>query len=172
MFNLPAVREIYRHMEWADAMVWQVVTQSEAARSDEKILEKLRHIHRTQQFFLKVWRAEAIDFKKSDDGGLEQELAMARRYYGEVSEFLPTITEDAISKELKVPWGDYFARRVGKEKAGSTTLGETLFQAVAHSTYHRGQVNSRLREIGAEPPLVDYIAWLWLERPAAVWPAV
>ena len=39
-------------------------------------------------------------------------------------------------------------------------------RSCSHSTYHRGQVNARLREIGAEPPLVDYIAWLWFDRPA------
>ena len=49
-------------------------------------------------------------------------------------------------------------------------MAETCLQVCSHSTYHRGQVNARLREIGAEPPLVDYIAWLWFERPAADWP--
>ena len=24
--------------------------------------------------------------------------------------------------------------------------------------------------LGAEPPVVDYIAWVWLERPAPTWP--
>ena len=39
-----------------------------------------------------------------------------------------------------------------------------------HTAHHRGQVNARLRELGAEPPLVDYIAWLWKGRPDAMWP--
>jgi uncharacterized damage-inducible protein DinB len=41
-----------------------------------------------------------------------------------------------------------------------------------HSTYHRGQVNARLRELGIEPPLTDYIAWIWFGRPEAEWPAL
>jgi len=38
-----------------------------------------------------------------------------------------------------------------------------------HSTHHRGQVNARLRELGGEPPLADFIVWLWWGRPAASW---
>ncbi len=40
-----------------------------------------------------------------------------------------------------------------------------------HSTHHRGQVAARLRELGGEPPLVDFIAWLWWKRPEPEWPA-
>ena len=53
-----------------------------------------------------------------------------------------------------------------------TTIGDTALQVALHGTYHRGQINARLREIGGEPPLVDYIAWIWLGRPAAAWPSV
>ena len=42
-------------------------------------------------------------------------------------------------------------------------------QVASHSTYHRGQVNARLREVGGTPPLVDYIAWIWFGRPAPNW---
>jgi uncharacterized damage-inducible protein DinB len=46
-----------------------------------------------------------------------------------------------------------------------------MIQVATHSTYHRGQVNARLREVGGEPPLVDYIAWIWFGRPAPEWSA-
>ncbi|MGH9902557.1 MAG: DinB family protein, partial [Pyrinomonadaceae bacterium] len=59
--------------------------------------------------------------------------------------------------------------RIGRAPA-TTTAGETALQVVLHGTYHRGQVNARLKEVGGVPPLVDYIAWLWLGRPAAEWP--
>ncbi|HLG57803.1 MAG TPA: hypothetical protein VI485_20835 [Vicinamibacterales bacterium] len=44
----------------------------------------------------------------------------------------------------------------------------------SHSTYRRGQVNERFREVGGEPPLVDDIAWIWFGRPEPDWsePAV
>ena len=51
----------------------------------------------------------------------------------------------------------------------TTTLGETALQVPLHTIYHRGQVNARIRALGGEPPLVDYIAWIWLGRPAPEW---
>jgi uncharacterized damage-inducible protein DinB len=71
---------------------------------------------------------------------------------------------------LAMPWAAQIAERLGRS-IGTTTIGEACFQVTSHSTYHRGQVNARLRELGAEPPLVDYIAWLWFDRPAAEWKA-
>lgn len=40
---------------------------------------------------------------------------------------------------------------------------------VWRATYHRGQVNTWLRELGLEPPLVDFIAWVWFGKPAPDW---
>lgn len=37
------------------------------------------------------------------------------------------------------------------------TVFEMLFQAINHSTYHRGQINSQLKQAGIEPLLTDYI---------------
>ena len=50
------------------------------------------------------------------------------------------------------------------------TMGETLLQVVNHSTYHRGQINSRLREVGGTPPMTDFIAWVGLGKPVVDWP--
>ena len=169
MFTAALFRELYRHMEWADARVWSAVTSSDAASSSEKILQKLRHIHRTQQFFLKVWRGEEIVFQKIE-GTLADEYALVRQYYGEIHPFVASVDESAFPRELSLPWADRFAQRSGLEKASPTTLGDTLFQAVAHTNYHRGQANTLLRELGIEPPLVDYIAWLWLGKPDIAWP--
>lgn len=37
------------------------------------------------------------------------------------------------------------------------TVFEMLFQAINHSTYHRGQINSLLKQNGIDPILTDYI---------------
>ena len=44
-----------------------------------------------------------------------------------------------------------------------------MIQVTIHSTHHRGQFNARLRQVGGEPPLVDYIAWVCFGRPPAEW---
>jgi len=39
-------------------------------------------------------------------------------------------------------------------------LGETVFHVVNHQTYHRGQVTTLLRQLGATAPWVDYLVKL------------
>jgi uncharacterized damage-inducible protein DinB len=65
-----------------------------------------------------------------------------------------------------MPWIAEFEQRSGR-RFDKPTLAETIFQVTSHSTYHRGQVNARLRELGGEPPLVDFIAWVWFGKPTA-----
>jgi uncharacterized damage-inducible protein DinB len=67
-----------------------------------------------------------------------------------------------------MPWVRSFEAQLGRTLS-TPTLAETIFQVTSHSTYHRGQVNARLREVGGEPPLVDYIAWIWFGRPEPSW---
>ncbi len=54
-------------------------------------------------------------------------------------------------------------------KAEPATWPESVLQVAMHTVYHRGQVARRLRELGAEPPLSDFIAWVWMDRPEADW---
>lgn len=56
--NLAELRDLYRHMEWADASVWQAVLKSEAALTDQKLRDYFYHLHLVQRAFLKAWRGE------------------------------------------------------------------------------------------------------------------
>jgi uncharacterized damage-inducible protein DinB len=93
----------------------------------------------------------------------------ARAYYGELSTTLAALDEPALQRPIRVPGLRQYEERM-RRRFDDPTLGQTMLQVVTHSAHHRGQVNARLREIGAEPPLVDYIAWVWFARPAPEWP--
>ena len=71
---------------------------------------------------------------------------------------------------MPLGWASLVKRALGRAP-DVTSVGDTVLQVALHSMYHRGQINARLREAGGEPPLVDYIAWVWLGRPAASWPS-
>ena len=51
VFPPELLRELYAHMEWADAMVWSQILNTESAYDDRRLREKLFHIHDTQQAF-------------------------------------------------------------------------------------------------------------------------
>lgn len=163
MSDIDTIRDLFRHMEWADATVWRAVP---ADLMDERLRTLLHHCHLTQRAFLNVWRHAAMDFVKLDAFPTNAALAQwAREYHEDVKPFVDAIDEVSLSDPVHMPWAERFAGRV----PGPVTLRDTLHQVAAHSTYHRGQANARLRELGATPPLVDYIAWIWHERPAAEW---
>jgi uncharacterized damage-inducible protein DinB len=170
MFSIELVRDLYAHMEWADSLVWQATLGSPDATADQNLRDRLMHIHMTQRAFLQVWTKQTLDRFQSLKFATTGELyAWIRPHYPALRSFLASLQPAQFTEPTPVPWAKYFVP-AGRE-AAVTTLGETMFQVFSHTTYHRGQVNSRLRALGAEPPLVDYIGWVWLGRPATSWPA-
>jgi uncharacterized damage-inducible protein DinB len=170
MSNVASLRDLYRHMEWADSVVWAAVRATPAAETDPRLKILLQHLHMVQQAFLGVWTERPAGLRTADDfaclGDVE---AWARPYYAEAHAFLAQQEDEALAAAQPLPWAALLVSHLGRVPC-QTTRGETMLQVASHSTYHRGQINVRIRELGGEPPLVDYIAWLWLGRPAAVWP--
>lgn len=169
MFSIAVLSDLHAHMEWADATVWAAVPETSSPKPDPRLRDLLAHLHFTQQSFLALWtgqdqpRLEAVRFDT-----LAELRAWASPYYQQALAFLGGRDADELAAPRPVPWARLFERRLGRAPS-IPTLGETFFQVTSHSTYHRAQVNTRLRELGVTPPLVDYIAWLWQGRPAAAW---
>jgi uncharacterized damage-inducible protein DinB len=171
MKNIDSLRELGQHMQWADALVWTAALSHSGAADDLALRGKLFHTHMVQRAFLSVWNAATLTPPSSEPPELPVTLKSARAYYTELSAFFSALGEDELERPVALPWAGGFARRLGREPA-TPTLAETILQVVMHSTYHRGQVNTRLRELGIEPPLTDYIAWIWFGRPEAQWPVL
>jgi uncharacterized damage-inducible protein DinB len=169
VFSLDLFDDLYAHMEWADARVWDAVTASLGTGMDDCLRDRLLHLHVVQQAFLHVWTSQPVVFPAATEFPSFTALEpWVRAYYPEVRAFLATLDDSRLAEPLHMPWVAQFEKRLGRG-FDAPTLGDTLFQVTSHSTYHRGQVNTRLRELGGEPPLVDYIAWVWFGRPAAAW---
>jgi uncharacterized damage-inducible protein DinB len=169
MMTLALARDTFRHMQWADAEVWRALAATPAAMADEKLMRLLLHLHVVQRAFLLMWTGVETNpeelYAKRDPEVLR---AWARSYYPEAEAFLASSTSDNLSDIVVMPWLQHFAEQLGRPLQ-APTLADTLVQLPAHSTYHRGQINLRLREVGGEPPLVDYIAWVWFGRPEPNW---
>lgn len=163
--------DLFRHMEWADAAVWTAVLASEVGREDAKVRGYLHHLHVVQRAFLRTWRGEPRDAPYPDFDSTAPMLAWVRDYFPEAAAQVETWTDEQVAEPMPVPWASMVERRIGRPPAMSS-LADTALQVAMHSQYHRGQVNARLREVGGEPPLVDFIAWVWLGRPKAEWPVV
>jgi uncharacterized damage-inducible protein DinB len=162
--------DLFDHMEWADARVWDVALKTPEARGDETLKWLMLHLHGVQKAFLDAWTNQPFAFRNDySHTSLEKELGSVRAYYPRGRSYLQSLTDGQLAAALVLPWSKL--AKIGRPP-GPTTLGETILQAITHSGHHRAQANARLRTLGAKPPLIDYIGWVWVERPAPAWPDV
>jgi uncharacterized damage-inducible protein DinB len=170
--SLETLRELMHHMEWADACVWRILLAHPPAVQDSRLRDLLLHLHGVQRAFLAMWTGQPLDASAAAALDLPAAVAHVRAYYRDLHAAAAAFTDDMLRRPIVMPGLERFEEQVGR-RFEAPTLAETMLQVASHSTYHRGQVNARLREVGAEPPLVDYIAWIWFGRPAPDWaPAV
>jgi len=160
------VRELARHMAWADETIWSAVLTAPGAANDAKIADTLHHIHLVQHLFVQAWNnapfavRERSEFPTLDDiavFGLE-----GRRG---VLAFVEGVTGEDLDREIRMPWAAFYEQQ-SKQTAGVHTLGESTLQVFLHTQHHRGQICMRMRELGVTPPTVDFILWLWSGRPS------
>ena len=165
---LTIIRDLYNHMEWADASVWRAVLSSESATNDRKLTDLFHHLHLVQNAYLRAWRSEPYDAPYPEFDGAQSLIVWGRSFYPVIFDYLEAVTDERLATPFQMPWTDIVAKELGRVPEQST-LAEMMLQVPMHSHYHRGQINKRLREAGGEPPKVDYVVWVWLGRPRANW---
>jgi len=160
--------DLLRHMEWADALAWKTLLATAGANQDQRLIGLLHHLHQVQSIYLFIWQREApqiTDVKEYADATAV--AAWTRPYYAKAFALVDALDESALGEAVEFPWKEQIAARFGA--VGPSTLRETILQVVMHSTYHRAQVATRVRELGGEPALTDYVGWVWMKRPAPQW---
>lgn len=163
-------RDLFRHMEWADAELWRALQAHPAAFEDQKLFNVLQHLHVVQRAFHLMWTGGAIDpaalYAKKDAATM---LAEAREWYATLHEYLANFDDAREHDTMHMPSLPMMEQQLGRS-LHHPTFGESFLQVAMHSSYHRGQLNMRLREAGGEPPNVDYVLWVWFGKPAPNWP--
>jgi uncharacterized damage-inducible protein DinB len=160
---------LLNHMIWADVEVWKKVLNFAATENDERIKKLLYHLHQVQYAFYFLWNELPMEIPKSEEFSELKSIAKwGFDYQQKLDEFRQSKKADEKEKLIDIPWSKFMERRIGT-KVVPATLEETMQQVALHSTYHRGQINARFRELGGDPSMVDFIAWVWLGKPKADW---
>ena len=160
----PLLRDFCAHQFWADAEHWRAIEAHSAAAADAAIRSRLHHIHQVQRGF--AWavgdRATVPALTRPEDfAALPALKEYAQASHDQLTRILDHVSDERLDERIVIPWF--------QNPPLSITMTEALAQCAMHSHYHRGQNATRLRELGAEPPLTDLIAWYWKGRPAAAW---
>jgi uncharacterized damage-inducible protein DinB len=72
---------------------------------------------------------------------------------GRWRDFMGSLTDESLQTSVKTRGGDI-------------PLSKCLQHILNHSTYHRGQVVSLLRQLGSTPPSTDYLLFVFAQRGA------
>jgi uncharacterized damage-inducible protein DinB len=164
--DLADCRALLGHAEWADALVWSRVTA--AGLEDGELRARLHHLHMVQWAYLHAWRGEPVRPRELGTfPTMAAVRAWAREYYRELPACLASASAEDVAREVRFPWAERLVQRFGHVQPARWT--DSVLQVALHSSHHRGQVARRLRELEAEAPLTDYIAWVWTGRPEADW---
>lgn len=168
--------ELLQHCEWADATMWKSVLASEEVLADDqgdKVVGWMHHIHLVQHAFHCVWSGATLDLenlpKPEDHEDLASMAAWGRGYHRALQDYVVECDEVDLARQLTFPWAAQM-EAAWQHPLQPVTLQQSAHQVAMHSAHHRAQVASRLRALGGEPPPIDYIIWLWRDRPAADWP--
>lgn len=168
--NLATITDLYGHMQWSDAAVWRATLARASACEDAWVNQLFHHLHLVQHAYLRAVRHEPMEAWPTF-ADAQSLMLWGRSYYPHIQSWLESLGDDELSKPFQIPWMEIVTKELGRPPE-SVTLGELMMQVPLHSLYHRGQINRRLREVGAEPPTVDYIVWRWLGKPSPEWPEI
>lgn len=112
---------------------------------DEKTISLINHILNAQQ----IWNSRILGEKTFEVWQINP------------FEMLEEINQYNFEKSIEIINNFDPDRKINYQNSRGTnfenTVFEMLFQAINHSTYHRGQINSLLKQNGIDPILTDYI---------------
>lgn len=146
-----------RLLEAAGALPPADVTR-DLGGSLHSVRETLLHTLWVELMFMRRWRGLPASDMPSPPT-LDSVAAIAATWQdleGERASYLAQLTPADLDRP--VSYTDSRGRAI------SLAMWQTLLHVVNHSTYHRGQVASQLRQLGRVPPATDYTAFC-LEMP-------
>ena len=158
--NTATIRNLYEYDRWANARLLAVVSRLKSEQftknlgnSFSSIRDTLAHILGAEWIWLERWKGNSpkalldpkefptVDALRARWGRLEKDQA----------DFLRGLSEERLQAALRYTTteGTPFVQ----------PLWQLMTHLVNHSTYHRGQVITLLRQVGAEPVSTDLVVF-------------
>jgi uncharacterized damage-inducible protein DinB len=77
------------------------------------------------------------------------------------------VDDRTLTGQVRFPWADELEKWFGEARPAA--VDETMLQVAMHTAHHRGQLCTMIRELGGKPPMVDFVAWIWMGKPEPTW---
>jgi uncharacterized damage-inducible protein DinB len=132
------------------------------AREHEELRRRLDHILEVQEWFLGLLRGQPPGGPPGEPPPSFQDLrTRAQTGHAALRDFVAGLGPEALSRTVHIPWFP--------DPPCVITTAEALVQVALHTQHHRGQCMTRLKDFGGEPKNVDWIIWLWKQKPTGRW---
>jgi uncharacterized damage-inducible protein DinB len=151
--DLETIRTLYRYSEWAnDRLIAAALklTPEQAARPiDGSVRDAVAHIAVAEYLWLERWKGisptELPSWATSDVAGLAEEL---RKVALERTEKLNALSAEDLLQTFR-------AKNLKRDITFEFPVGVMLLHVANHSTYHRGQLSSLIRQAGGKSVATD-----------------
>lgn len=159
--NKQDIEQLYEYDRWANAKTLAVAARLTAAQftadlasSHASVRDTLAHILAAEWIWLMRWRGTSPKalLAPTDFPSLESLRAKWAEIENEQAEFIATLTDETLATVI------VYTNTKGEEWA--YPLGDLMQHLVNHSSYHRGQVTTLLRQLGAEAVSTDLLYFL------------
>ena len=149
------LQDLARHQAWADTAHWKALRENSTLLEDLEIRKRLNHMVMALRMLTALAQGGTPDPSGMKDIEPADQLeAMLGKANAELIEALNSID---LQKMIALPRGP--------QGPWEAPAGVLLVQAITHSQHHRGQNASRMRQLGATPPMTDFAIWYALGRP-------
>jgi uncharacterized damage-inducible protein DinB len=157
---LAMLQNLVRHKGYADASLLKAIRQNDRAAQDDDLRRLLHHIILANRFWLmqSLNRPFALEEESRVPKSLEAVAGRYRETHIDELLWVSNLEETDLDRKLVSPY----------IPGGSCSVAEGVMQICMHSHGHRSQCATRLRQLGATPPVLDFILWL-KDRSAADW---
>lgn len=167
MTRTDELRDLYAFNRWAnDALLDAAAGLSQEQQKQNlrssfpSVLATLAHIAQSDWIWLCRWHGESPTAPPAwDTSTLEAVRAEWLRVQDDRDRFLAGLTDADLDRAI--------AYRNIAGVASTNALWQLLRHVVNHSTYHRGQVTTMLRQLGAPGVATDLVRWYRLQASAS-----
>jgi uncharacterized damage-inducible protein DinB len=156
MMTLTDLRELYAYNAWANEEVRQSIRglgpeifSKDLSASYRSIRGTVAHLASAEWIWLERWKGTSPGQMLPEEEFATVELASSRwsKIDHDLSDFMSTLMESDLETTF------FFTTTEGKRL--SSILWQSLQHLVNHSTYHRGQIATLLRQVGRAPQATD-----------------
>jgi uncharacterized damage-inducible protein DinB len=141
------MRRQFVYDEWANQEVLAALRTTKGA--SERALQLMAHILSAERLWLERIKQQPQSLPVWPKADLDQCEAQAAELGRMWREYLELITVGDLSLPI--------AYKNSKGEAWTSTVGDILTHVVMHSSYHRGQIASHMRERGHTAAYTDFI---------------